>query len=289
MPEASKRSHPDYPNDKSGSEQRHQPKKQKKAPAARAKYRAKATQTAQIGTLSHTSAAGGAASTTITSSSSSSWPRHKRGFLNEAIQPGDVGIFVTSDRGKERAALREADDLISQYLERHHGQAEQREHGKAGSLAGLDHDGSRAGAGGASSSSDLSKLDLIILNIPCVSFVRFNEAAAVKFKIDLTRRQSDHLSRDATIAATAAWVQKQRLDAGESTAVDLKHWDKMVIIEAYRGLIGMSVIDVGYQQWDGPLKRGNLAEVYAAAAMASANSLNSRALSGRENKSESAR
>ncbi|RMZ87571.1 hypothetical protein DV736_g5210, partial [Chaetothyriales sp. CBS 134916] len=301
MPEPCKRARLGHPEDKSGSEHHHQPKKQKKDPA-RAKYRAQAA--AQTRTLPHDT--GG---TTI---STTSWPRHrKRAFLNEAIQAGDVGIFVTSDRGKERAALREADDLISHYLERHQVPGEQREHGKAGAatdvdddvtdtasdanakanllvdtkpteiedqiaaeLAELDDDGSRAGPSNTSS-SNLSKLDLITLDIPCVSFILNRGLDDLCAEILPVHFATDHLSREATIAATAGWVQKQRLDRGSpgTTAalghkVDLKHWDKLIVVEAYRGLIGMSVIDVGYQEWDGPLKRGNLAEVYAAAATA---------------------
>ena len=88
------------------------------------------------------------------------------------------------------------------------------------------------------------------------------ESTGCRYKIDVTRRQSDHLSREEIIESVAGHVS--RIGSGQHN-VDLKTWEKLILVEVYRGIVGMSVIDIGYQEWEGKLKRGNLAEVYAMA------------------------
>lgn len=63
----------------------------------------------------------------------------------------------------------------------------------------------------------------------------------VKFAIKSTCRNHSVLSRDEIIKAVAESVGR---DHGHK--VDLKNYDKLILVEAYKGSIGMSVVDPVY-------------------------------------------
>lgn len=90
------------------------------------------------------------------------------------------------------------------------------------------------------------------------------EIKSVKFAIRPTVRENEQLDRDLIIKPVANRVQEL---GKNSHKVDLKHYDKAVVVEVYRGWIGMCVVDNtstgGYEQGYEELKRFNLAEIYA--------------------------
>ena len=46
--------------------------------------------------------------------------------------------------------------------------------------------------------------------------------------------------------------------------VDLKGYEKLVLVEVYRNVVGMGVLEVGgAEEWEGGLRRGNLGEVWS--------------------------
>lgn len=63
----------------------------------------------------------------------------------------------------------------------------------------------------------------------------------VKFAIKTTCRNHSVLSRDEIIKAVAESVGR---DHGHK--VDLKNYDKLILVEAYKGSIGMSIVDPVY-------------------------------------------
>ena len=255
------------------------------------------------------------------------------------ITPGDKGIFVTCDKGKEKNCLLELHDLVLQDLESNRSilndpkdesdegepqQLDSIEADIAAELSSLKGDVSKSGSG-----SEAKPFQLITLDIPCVSFLRFPPGSAldpvemvhriclnaadrnsaqqsryikrltplcslrkvlsqglekaceevlrpifgpdetgsvksVKFAIRPTVRNNEKIDRDEIIKTVADRVQ----DIGQkSHTVDLKQYEKGIIVEVYRGWVGMSVIDnigglvfySGFEQ----LKRFNLAEIYS--------------------------
>lgn len=80
-----------------------------------------------------------------------------------------------------------------------------------------------------------------------------------KFRIEVSRRESTTLTRDTIIQTVASHIQRLGHNRHK---VDLKCWDKLILVEVYRGIVGMSVIDIGHEEWVRTLKNGNLAEVY---------------------------
>ena len=46
--------------------------------------------------------------------------------------------------------------------------------------------------------------------------------------------------------------------------VDLKGYEKLVLVEVYRNVVGMGVLEVGgAEEWEGRWRRGNLGEVWS--------------------------
>lgn len=91
------------------------------------------------------------------------------------------------------------------------------------------------------------------------------EVRSTKFAIRPTTRNNDKIDRDTVIKHVATRIGE--LGADKHT-VDLKNCDKAVLVEVYRGWVGIAVVDntrekyaAGFEE----LKRFNLAEVYAAA------------------------
>lgn len=86
----------------------------------------------------------------------------------------------------------------------------------------------------------------------------------VSFAIRPTIRNNDKLDRDFVIKMVADKVQ---MFGQQQHRVDLKHYELGVLVEVYRGWVGISVVDnrngvpneKGFEQ----LKRFNLAEIYA--------------------------
>lgn len=267
---------------------------------------------------------------------------------------GDKGVLVTSDKGCEKKALLEFHDMLQDYFESQGTSASgvstlsetsnlQSSNNKISgaeldTLAGIEADIAselaglkQAGQPEHDKSKDQSSrpMQLITLDIPCVSFVRLpprstvdpvevvhrlcSEASnpktpqrsrfvkrltpisslaktlsqgletvsekvlpgtfgpgedgkikSVKFAIRPTIRENEQLDRDLIIKPVAERIQ----ELGEAAhKVDLKLYEKGVIVEVYRGWIGMCVVDnidplgerPGYEQ----LRRFNLSEVYA--------------------------
>lgn len=87
---------------------------------------------------------------------------------------------------------------------------------------------------------------------------------SVKFAIRPTVRENEQLDRDLIIKPVANRVQELGKD---SHKVDLKGYDKAVVVEVYRGWLGMCVVDNtstgNYEHGYERLKRFNLAEIYA--------------------------
>ena len=75
--------------------------------------------------------------------------------------------------------------------------------------------------------------------------------SSFKFAIRPTIRNNDKLDRDAIIQVVAKAV-------GTNHKVDLKGYDKMILVDVYRNIIGMSVVGSDYDK----LKKYNLAEIY---------------------------
>ncbi|KAJ9650204.1 hypothetical protein H2198_010478 [Neophaeococcomyces mojaviensis] len=268
------------------------------------------------------------------------------------ICTGDKGIFVSSDKGREKKCLLELHDLLQQYLNEIDVDgtvtSQDREDPSTGSIkdaaAIADHAGSGIEADIASELAELrgagpseadrgtrlsEPMQLITLDIPCVSFLRLppsssvdpvevvhqlclsaaapsapqksrfikrltpisrigkalsqglekvcdevlpdyfgrqqgREIESIKFAIRPTIRNNDKLDRDQVIKTVAAKIQ----EVGESKhKVDLKQFEKAVLVDVYRGWVGICVVDNtstgAYQMGYEKLKRFNLAEIYA--------------------------
>ncbi|MCJ1430224.1 hypothetical protein MMC29_008141, partial [Sticta canariensis] len=76
-------------------------------------------------------------------------------------------------------------------------------------------------------------------------------ALTQKFAIRTTIRHHHVMNRDDVIRQVAAAVGDQHL-------VDLKHYDRLILVEIYRNVCGMSVVGPDFET----LKRFNLAEIY---------------------------
>jgi len=74
-----------------------------------------------------------------------------------------------------------------------------------------------------------------------------------KFAIRPTLRNHNALTRDGIIRQVAAAV-------GPGHQVDLKGYDKLILVEAYKNICGISVVPGDFEK----LKRYNLAEIYDA-------------------------
>jgi tRNA acetyltransferase TAN1 len=85
-----------------------------------------------------------------------------------------------------------------------------------------------------------------------------------KYAIRVTVRNNDKVKKDDIIKTVAEEVRRLGLiDGGEGDSrhrVDLKRYDKLVLVEVYRNVVGMAVVD---GEWDRGLRRFNLAEIYA--------------------------
>ncbi|KAI1625547.1 hypothetical protein EDD37DRAFT_308228 [Exophiala viscosa] len=103
------------------------------------------------------------------------------------IHSGDVGIFVTSDKGQERKCIQELSDILSEYIDQDAQPADQTtqsnsDNGDDGDDGGDEEVDIEAGILAEldslrpkhpTSSASIQKLSFITLDIPCVSFVRF--------------------------------------------------------------------------------------------------------------------
>jgi len=265
---------------------------------------------------------------------------------------GDKGIFVTCDKGREQKSLLELHDLVQQYLEeadfhvsndpavREHPtiaeypeQTQSRDQNDgagiedniASELALLKSDGTKPG-----NTTHITKpIQLITLDIPCVSFLRIlpgttldpveivhklclsatdsshpqksryikrltpisklakalsqglekicedvlpehfgpgedGQVRSRSFAIRPTIRNNDKLDRNVVIKHVATRVEE--LGQGQHK-VDLKKYEKGVLVEVYRGWVGICVVDnttiETYGKGFEELKRFNLAEIYA--------------------------
>jgi tRNA acetyltransferase TAN1 len=77
-----------------------------------------------------------------------------------------------------------------------------------------------------------------------------------KFAIRPTIRNNNKLDRDQVIKVVADKVTA--LGNGKHT-VDLKGYDKLILVDVYRNIVGMSVVGNEFES----LKRFNLAEIHA--------------------------
>ena len=289
------------------------------------------------------------------------------------LQSGDVGIFVTCDKGKEKACLREMEDLVSEVLglgddyepndlsKQQAGtndevQSEQKQENQSTEIPSTEATGNGSiedeiqrelaemaddgiveskkrkrpdGDAGdqdyaASTTSKRTRLGLIMLDIPCVSFVRFppgtqdepidivmklckdakdhpgrqrsrfvkrltplskvrkvmsggieelcrdilpavfggEDGPAYKYAVKLTVRNNNQVSKEEIIKTVATEVAKLGMptsDAESRHKVDLKGFDKLVMVDIYRNIVGMAVVG---DEWEA-LRRFNLAEIYA--------------------------
>ncbi|KAI4204319.1 MAG: hypothetical protein LQ350_001299 [Teloschistes chrysophthalmus] len=79
------------------------------------------------------------------------------------------------------------------------------------------------------------------------------DAMAQKFAIRTTIRNNHAMKRDDVIKRVADLV-------GGPHTVDLKNYDRLILVDVYRNVLGMSVVGPSYEK----LKRFNLAEIYDA-------------------------
>lgn len=233
-----------------------------------------------------------------------------------------MGLFVTCDKGQEKKCLAEMHDLLSQYIE-----APQNERGPENGHSSenedeeLDIEASIAAELDAlkpkpAISNSSEPWTMIMLDIPCVSFVRLSQSPTAvdpvalvhkictdaasnpsqkrsryikrltpmslmrkslgggleslcstilpphfglpqpvcKFAIRPTvRNKNNQLDRDVVIKIVADEVAK----LGDHQ-VDLTNYDKCILIDVYRNVVGMSVVGKEYER----LKRYNVAEIY---------------------------
>ncbi|KAL8931720.1 MAG: hypothetical protein Q9211_006773 [Gyalolechia sp. 1 TL-2023] len=75
--------------------------------------------------------------------------------------------------------------------------------------------------------------------------------SALKFAIRPTIRNHHTMKRDDIIKQVAEKV-------GKPHTVDLKHYDRLILVDVYRNILGMSVVGGDFEK----LKRYNLAEIY---------------------------
>lgn len=285
--------------------------------------------------------------------------KNRKNALRTFSQPsvlcvGDKGIFVTSDKGCEKKALLELQGILQDYLELRGIDASGAPmHQEDPQVTNPESEAAsfRADAPGgieADIASELAELksagqtdvnapgvqsskpmQLITLDIPCVSFLRLptkstvdpvelvhrlcleafdpntpqrsrfvkrltpisslaktlrqgletvseavlphhfgpdgnGDIKSVKFAIRPTVRENEQLDRDLIIKPVADRIQELGKAAHK---VDLKQYEKGVIVEVYRGWIGMCVVDNIYAQGQQPgyeqLRRFNLSEIYA--------------------------
>ncbi|KAK5075232.1 hypothetical protein LTR51_003631 [Lithohypha guttulata] len=269
------------------------------------------------------------------------------------ICTGDKGIFVTSDKGREKKCLLELHDLVLEYIENlgvdasgssitaeiapkdeeaHSAESTERQFPQgieADVQAELQDLKGKTTTPSDEQGRTRKVMQLITLDIPCVSFLRFppgslldpvdvvhqlclqaadktspqksrfvkrltplsnlgkalgqgleracedvltskfgadreGNIAGVRFSIRPTIRNNEQLDRDHIIKLVADKVQEV---GNNRHKVDLKHYEKGIIVEVYRGWVGMSVVDntendrynIGYEG----LRKFNLAEIYA--------------------------
>ncbi|KAI4220426.1 MAG: hypothetical protein L6R36_007631 [Xanthoria steineri] len=83
--------------------------------------------------------------------------------------------------------------------------------------------------------------------------------SAQKYAIRTTIRNNDTMKRDEVIKRVADLV-------GEPHTVDLKNYDRLILVDVYRMILGMSVVGGDYEK----LKRFNMAEIYEPSSTADA-------------------
>lgn len=261
------------------------------------------------------------------------------------ICAGDTGVFITCDKGREKKSLLEFNDILTEYLEQAGIDVEgnviqppdQQQPGDENVADELDSSGIEAEIAselnglkggnkqGHSEATNTRTIQLITLDVPCVSFARFPpnskldavdivhqiclraadpasaqqsrfikrltpvsnlgkalgqgleraceavlpghfgaESGTVKFAIRPTVRNNEKLDRETIIKLAAGKVQEYGQNRHK---VDLKGYEKCVLVEVYRGWVGMSVVHNGtsekYKLGYDQLKKFNLAEVYA--------------------------
>ncbi|KAK5105409.1 hypothetical protein LTS08_001686 [Lithohypha guttulata] len=245
------------------------------------------------------------------------------------ICTGDKGIFVTSDKGREKKCLFELHDLVLEYIENlgvdasgssitaeiapkdeeaHSAESTERQFPQgieADVQAELQDLKGKTTTPSDEQGRTRKVMQLITLDIPCAAdktspqksrFVkrltplsnlgkalgqgleracedvltskfgadREGNIAGVRFSIRPTIRNNEQLDRDHIIKLVADKVQEV---GNNRHKVDLKHYEKGIIVEVYRGWVGMSVVDntendrynIGYEG----LRKFNLAEIYA--------------------------
>jgi len=268
------------------------------------------------------------------------------------ICAGDRGIYVTSDKGREQKSLLELHDILQEYLEDAgvdaSGKPLELEHlttteegdivnfssklqstGIEADIASELAELKGSGVKEATTTSVLRPMQLITLDIPCVSLLRFPPGSALDpvdivhticlhaadpanpqqsryvkrltpisnlakalsqgieklceavlpvyfaagedghvesktFAIRPTVRNNDKLGRDEIIELVATSVQEI---GDRQHKVDLKLYQRGVLVEIYRGWVSMCVVDNtntgAYEKGFEELKRFNLAEIYA--------------------------
>jgi hypothetical protein len=82
-----------------------------------------------------------------------------------------------------------------------------------------------------------------------------------RFAIRVTVRNNGAVKRDEVIKTVATKVSQLGREGEEESRhkVDLKGYQRLVLVEVYRNVVGMSVVDERYED----LRRFNLAEIYA--------------------------
>jgi len=125
--------------------------------------------------------------------------RRAKTISASGIHSGDVGIFVTCDKGQEKRCLQEISDILGEYIGQDiqsSDEAVQQDQGEATGgdidieadiLAELD----SLRPSPSSSNVPAQKISLVTLDIPCVSFIRFpssSETTTTPDPVDLVRK-----------------------------------------------------------------------------------------------------
>jgi len=82
------------------------------------------------------------------------------------------------------------------------------------------------------------------------------QSPGIKFAIRPTIRNNNKLDRDQVIQTVASKVETL---GKKKHTVDLKGYDKLILIDVYRNIVGMSVVGSEFDT----LKRFNLAEIHS--------------------------
>jgi tRNA acetyltransferase TAN1 len=91
----------------------------------------------------------------------------------------------------------------------------------------------------------------------------FGRERGWKYAVRVTVRNNNQIEKDQVIKTVAGAVRELGLEEKGATEsrhrVDLKGYDKLVLVEIYRNIVGMAVVGA---EWEG-LRRFNLSELYA--------------------------